>query len=67
MHLKIGDLGLVRDTGSMAINFAGTFNTMAPEVAFGAYTGAVDIWSLGAVFDELLTANSIFDGVSSFP
>lgn len=67
MKVKLADFGLSR-----SINIPGQAYThevvtlwyRAPEILLGSnhYTTAVDIWSLGVLFTELLTGSPIFQG-----
>tara|TARA_R110002050_G_scaffold77957_3_gene166442 strand:- start:1141 stop:2253 length:1113 start_codon:yes stop_codon:yes gene_type:complete len=67
--LKIGDFGLARifqDPGR-PLHDDGRVVTVwyrAPELLLGAkhYTAAVDVWSLGCIFGELMTRSPMFQG-----
>ncbi|RCK56401.1 Serine/threonine-protein kinase KIN28 [Candida viswanathii] len=58
-QLKIADFGLARALGNPNEDLSSNVVTRwyrAPELLFGArhYTGAVDIWSIGIIFAELM-------------
>ncbi|SCU96948.1 LAFA_0G08966g1_1 [Lachancea sp. 'fantastica'] len=58
-QLKLADFGLARNMGSPQESLTSNVVTRwyrAPELLFGArhYTGAVDIWSVGIIFAELM-------------
>ncbi|CEP61484.1 TFIIH complex serine/threonine-protein kinase subunit KIN28 LALA0_S03e03884g [Lachancea lanzarotensis] len=58
-QLKLADFGLARNMGSPQEFLTSNVVTRwyrAPELLFGArhYTGAVDIWSVGIIFAELM-------------
>ncbi|SCU89624.1 LAME_0E04632g1_1 [Lachancea meyersii CBS 8951] len=58
-QLKLADFGLARNMGSPQDFLTSNVVTRwyrAPELLFGArhYTGAVDIWSVGIIFAELM-------------
>ena len=60
--LKIADFGL--STKSIIMEtVAGTKEYIAPEQAkFQTYTNAVDVWSIGIIFDELLHGEPFYTG-----
>jgi len=58
---KLGDLGLVRATGSSGEH--GTVLYMAPEASQSA-TPKCDIWSLGVVLQEALTGRFPYEGTT---
>ena len=67
--LKITDFGLSRSFipgGSRMTNSVVTLWYRAPELLLGSkyYTTAIDVWSAGCVFAELLTGSPIFPGSS---
>jgi serine/threonine protein kinase len=71
--LKIWDFGLSRanlptlyETGSMT-DYIATRWYRAPELLFGSesYTAAVDVWSIGCIFAELLTRESFLTGTDT--
>ena len=71
--LKIWDFGLSRadipefyEWGSMT-DYISTRWYRAPELLFGSvyYTGAVDVWSIGWIFAELLTRTSFLPGTDT--
>ncbi|KAG7664482.1 uncharacterized protein J8A68_001988 [[Candida] subhashii] len=58
-QLKIADFGLARSLGNASEDLSSNVVTRwyrAPELLFGAkhYTGAIDIWSIGIIFAELM-------------
>jgi len=63
--LKIADFGWAVDLRERPSNLAGTFCYMAPEVLeeVEEQTTAVDVWSAGASFTELLTGLTLKDAV----
>uniref|UniRef100_A0A8C6L4K4 cyclin-dependent kinase n=1 Tax=Nothobranchius furzeri TaxID=105023 RepID=A0A8C6L4K4_NOTFU len=67
--LKIGDFGLAREYGSPLKPYTPVVVTLwyrSPELLLGAkeYSTAVDMWSLGCIFGELLTQKPLFPGKS---
>lgn len=70
--LKLADFGLAREFGSpldAAALTAGvvTLRYRAPEVLLGGnYSTAVDVWSVGCIFAEFLTKQSLFAGENDF-
>eukprot|EP00897_Mesotaenium_endlicherianum_P007709 jgi/Mesen1/6967/ME000360S06223 len=69
--LKLADFGSARHVletpaGAELSPWAGTRWYRAPELLYGAtwYTSAVDMWSVGCVFAELLTGSALFPGGS---
>nr|XP_042125209.1 cyclin-dependent kinase 11B-like [Peromyscus maniculatus bairdii] len=67
--LKIGDFGLAREYGSPLKAYTPVVVTLwyrAPELLLGAkeYFTAVDMWSVGCIFGELLTQKPLFPGKS---
>lgn len=67
--VKLADFGLARTYGSPRRKFTGHVVTRwyrPPELLFGAkfYGPAVDLWSIGCVFAELLTRAPLFPGNS---
>jgi len=71
--LKICDFGLSRadipelyDAGAMT-DYISTRWYRAPELLFGSeyYTAAVDVWSIGWIFAELLTRTSFLPGTDT--
>ncbi|KAH0920267.1 hypothetical protein HID58_027927 [Brassica napus] len=69
MRLKIADLGLARAFTLPMKKYTHEILTLwyrAPEVLLGAthYSTAVDMWSVGCVFAELVTNQAIFAGDS---
>eukprot|EP00201_Polytomella_parva_P020388 CAMPEP_0175039326 /NCGR_PEP_ID=MMETSP0052_2-20121109/500_1 /TAXON_ID=51329 ORGANISM="Polytomella parva, Strain SAG 63-3" /NCGR_SAMPLE_ID=MMETSP0052_2 /ASSEMBLY_ACC=CAM_ASM_000194 /LENGTH=985 /DNA_ID=CAMNT_0016301123 /DNA_START=252 /DNA_END=3206 /DNA_ORIENTATION=- len=73
--LKICDLGLARpylpNRGNTPVHWTDYVATRwyrAPELCgcfFGAYTPAVDIWSLGCIFAEILLGRPLFPGTDA--
>lgn len=66
-QLKIADFGLARSFGNANEDFTSNVVTRwyrAPELLFGArhYTGAVDIWSIGIIFAELMLRTPYLPG-----
>lgn len=70
--LKLADFGLAREFGSPhepGAMTAGvvTLRYRAPEVLLGGdYSTAVDMWSVGCIFAEFLTKQSLFAGHNDF-
>ena len=67
--LKLGDFGLARAFQMPVREYTHEVVTLwyrAPEILLGAthYTGAVDVWSAGAIFAEMLTGKAVFPGDS---
>ena len=67
--VKIADFGLARVFGSPDRKYTGQVVTRwyrAPELLFGAkfYGSAVDMWSVGCIFSELLRRAPFFPGSS---
>ncbi|XP_046726596.1 cyclin-dependent kinase 11B isoform X4 [Silurus meridionalis] len=67
--LKIGDFGLAREYGSPLKPYTPVVVTLwyrGPELLLGAkeYSTAVDMWSVGCIFGELLTQKPLFPGKS---
>jgi len=70
LTLKIGDYGLARvfdnlyDHGGYLTALVSTRYYRAPEVMFnlGNYSFAIDIWSIGCVFGEMLLNKVVFAG-----
>lgn len=66
-QLKIADFGLARSLGNANEDLSANVVTRwyrAPELLFGAkhYTGAVDIWSIGIIFAELMLRTPYLPG-----
>jgi cell division cycle 2-like protein len=66
-QLKIADFGMARFVGDPAPSLTQLVVTLwyrAPELLLGAaaYDGAVDMWSLGCVFAEMLTREPLLQG-----
>ena len=58
-RIKLADFGLARDWGNARVPLTSAVVTrwyQAPELLFGAkhYTSAIDIWSVGCLFAELM-------------
>ncbi|CAL0328711.1 unnamed protein product [Lupinus luteus] len=69
MMLKIADLGLARAFTVPIKKYTHEILTLwyrAPEVLLGAthYSMAVDVWSVGCIFAELITKTALFPGDS---
>ncbi|KAF2310273.1 hypothetical protein GH714_007529 [Hevea brasiliensis] len=69
MMLKIADLGLARSFTLPIKKYTHEILTLwyrAPEVLLGAthYSTAVDMWSVGCIFAELVTKQALFPGDS---
>lgn len=67
--VKLADFGLARVFGSPDRKFTGQVVTRwyrAPEILFGAkfYGSAVDLWSVGCIFAELMLRVPYFPGTS---
>ncbi|XP_030078201.1 cyclin-dependent kinase 11B isoform X13 [Microcaecilia unicolor] len=67
--LKVGDFGLAREYGSPLKPYTPVVVTLwyrAPELLMGAkeYSTAIDMWSVGCIFGELLTQKPLFPGKS---
>ena len=67
--LKIGDFGLARDYGSPLKPYTPIVVTLwyrSPELLLGEklYSTAVDMWSVGCIFGELLLHKPLFQGKS---
>uniref|UniRef100_A0A8C5PG68 cyclin-dependent kinase n=1 Tax=Leptobrachium leishanense TaxID=445787 RepID=A0A8C5PG68_9ANUR len=67
--LKVGDFGLAREYGSPLKSYTPIVVTLwyrAPELLLGAkeYSTAIDMWSVGCIFGELLTQKPLFPGKS---
>lgn len=67
--LKIGDFGLAREYGSPLKRYTSIVVTLwyrAPELLLGQkeYSTAIDLWSCGCVFAELMTMKPLFPGKS---
>lgn len=67
--VKIGDVGLSKLVSSLPKSAqtqnVGTIYYMAPEVARGQYTPAVDVYAVGIILYEMLTGTLPFDGEST--
>ena len=73
-HIKVGDFGLARSVantkeGSSPVltDYVATRWYRAPEILLGStkYSKAVDMWSLGCIFTELITGKPLFPGTST--
>eukprot|EP00117_Sycon_ciliatum_P038897 scpid46869/ scgid28828/ Cyclin-dependent kinase 11B; Cell division cycle 2-like protein kinase 1; Cell division protein kinase 11B; Galactosyltransferase-associated protein kinase p58/GTA; PITSLRE serine/threonine-protein kinase CDC2L1; p58 CLK-1 len=65
--LKVGDFGLAREYGSPPKPYTPIVVTLwyrAPELLLGSkmYTTAVDMWSVGCIFAELVLMKPLFQG-----
>ncbi|XP_068081142.1 cyclin-dependent kinase 2 isoform X4 [Anabrus simplex] len=68
-YIKIADFGLARAFGLPVRTYTHEVVTLwyrAPEILLGSkfYSTAVDIWSLGCIFAEMLTRRALFPGDS---
>lgn len=68
-HLKLADFGLARSLANPRENMTSNVVTRwyrAPELLFNAnhYTGAIDVWSVGAIFAELMLRIPYLPGAS---
>jgi cell division cycle 2-like protein len=66
-QLKIADFGMARYVGDPPPNLTQLVVTLwyrAPELLLGAtrYTSAIDMWSIGCIFGELLTREPLLQG-----
>jgi len=66
-ELKLADFGMARYYGDPPPQMTQLVVTLwyrAPELLLGAdtYDGAIDLWSIGCVFGELLTKNPLLQG-----
>lgn len=58
--LKISDFGWAANVCDAPTGFAGTFETMAPEILrHQVHTTAVDMWSVGAVLYHMVTGKKL--------
>jgi cyclin-dependent kinase len=67
-ELKIADFGLARTFGIPVRSYTHEVVTLwyrAPDVLMGSrkYSTPVDVWSVGCIFAEMLTAGPLFPGV----
>ena len=62
--LKICDLGLARVASDAMTEYVGTRWYRAPELLLNssAYTSAIDVWSVGCIFFQMLTRTPLFPG-----
>lgn len=68
-YIKLADFGLARAFGVPVRSFTHEVVTLwyrAPEILLGCkyYSTAVDVWSLGCIFTEMLTKKALFTGDS---
>lgn len=68
-HIKLADFGLARTFNLPLRNYTHEVVTLwyrAPEILLGAklYTAAVDIWSLGCIYAEMVTSRPFLQGDS---
>jgi serine/threonine protein kinase len=68
--LKIADLGLARKFESPLPEYTKTVVTLwyrSPELLLGCdkYSSAIDMWSIGCIFAELLTKKPLFEGAQN--
>lgn len=67
--IKIGDFGLARSFQIPMRPYTACVQTLwyrSPEILIGAksYTTAIDIWSIGCIFSEMVTSDPLFPGRS---
>ena len=65
--LKLADFGLARAFGIPVKNFTHEVVTLwyrAPDILMGSkdYNTSVDIWSVGCIFEEIVTKKPLFPG-----
>jgi serine/threonine protein kinase len=68
-QLKLGDFGLARAFGIPVRQYTHEVVTLwyrAPEILLGSkhYSTPVDLWSVGAIFAEMVTGSALFPGDS---
>jgi len=69
--MKVADFGLARslgrDTTNVLTDYVATRWYRAPEILLGStrYGKAVDMWSLGCIFGEMLGGKPVFPGTST--
>lgn len=68
-YIKLADFGLARAFGLPVRTYTHEVVTLwyrAPEILLGSkfYSTAVDVWSLGCIFAEMLTRRALFPGDS---
>ena len=68
--LKIADFGLARGYGLPVRNYTHEVDTLwyrAPDVLLGskAYSTCIDMWSVGCIFEEMVSGKQLFMGKSS--
>ncbi|KXS16085.1 Pkinase-domain-containing protein [Gonapodya prolifera JEL478] len=66
-HVKIADFGLARSYGDPPVNLTQLVVTLwyrAPELLLGEsnYTPAIDMWSIGCIFGELVNNEALMPG-----
>ncbi|CAN7062155.1 hypothetical protein Bca4012_095698 [Brassica carinata] len=63
-ELKICDFGLARVASDAMTEYVGTRWYRAPELLLNssAYTSAIDVWSVGCIFFQMLTRTPLFPG-----
>ena len=66
--LKVCDFGMARECDEQMTNYVVTLWYRSIELLLGAdsYTKAIDLWSVGCIFAELLTGNVLFCGHGEF-
>ena len=69
LNIKIADFGLARSFQIPMRPYTPCVQTLwyrAPEILLGAraYTTAIDMWSIGCIFSEMLTMDPLFPGTS---
>lgn len=68
-NIKLADFGLARAFGLPVRSYTHEVVTLwyrAPEILLGCklYSTAVDVWSIGCIFVEMITRNALFPGDS---
>ena len=68
-QLKLADFGLARAFGIPVRSYSHEVVTLwyrAPDVLLGSqnYTTAIDIWSVGCIFAEMVSAKPLFAGTT---
>jgi p38 MAP kinase len=62
--VQVCDLGLARNSESQMTGYVTTRYYRAPEImlTWQRYDDAVDVWSIGCIFAEMITAKVLFPG-----
>ena len=66
LHAKIADFGLASRLGLENTENIGTMRYLAPEVVFGEYTMAADVYSFGMLAYSILHRHVPFPSMSAF-